>query len=129
VQQPMSTPTPSNKVCVSIPTDDETEVKLGHFGDAKVYLHYIYDNGWRLVRRVYNPYSGIHEHDETEPGKRRKILELNSGCNIIVAVAFGKGGREFMERNGIRVIIVKPRTTINDALVLVEKQFGVGVQG
>ncbi|BEP16880.1 hypothetical protein PYJP_02320 [Pyrofollis japonicus] len=111
-------------VCVSIPTDDGKIVKLGHFGDGRYYYHYMYENGaWRLVRVVENPYAGEHDHNmekDEENSKRPKIFGLNKGCTHIVAVAFGPGGQEFMEKRGLRVIRVRPRTGIEDALKIVE---------
>ncbi len=108
-------------------------MKLGHFGDAAFYLFYEWTgNGWRLRGRVENPYRGEHhhghdgeEHGEEERGKRRKILEMISGCSVVVSVAFGPGGREFMERHGKRVVMVKPRTRIVDALRRVEEELGL----
>lgn len=118
-------------VCVAVPTDDGETVKLGHFGDGAFYLFYEWTgSGWRLRGRVENPYRGEHHHghggeEEEEKGKRRRILELISGCDVVVAVAFGPGGREFMERHGKRVVIVKPRTRIVDALRRVEEELGL----
>jgi predicted Fe-Mo cluster-binding NifX family protein len=114
----------SSPICVSIPTDDGKTVKLGHFGDGRYYYHYVYENGaWRLVRVVENLYAGEHEHgseEDEENSKRPKIFELNKGCTHIVAVAFGPGGQEFMEKRGLRVIRVRPRTSIEDALKAIE---------
>jgi len=115
------------RICVAIATDDGKRVKIGHFGDAKLYLHYVRsENGWKLVRRVENPYAG-HGHDHHGHGghqhgeKRRRILELNKDCTHIVATAMGPGGREFMESHGLRVILVKPGTSIEEALSIVEE--------
>lgn len=119
-------------VCVAIATDDGERVKIGHFGDAKFYLHYVRgEDGWRLVRRVENPYAGHghghghhghHEHGgHRDEEKRRRILELNRGCTHIVATAMGPGGKEFMESHGVRVVLVKPRTSIEEALSIVEE--------
>ena len=80
------------EICVSVPTDDGEIVKLGHFGDAKYYYHYVKEiNGeWSLRRIVENPYTGQHEHgDEEESRKRPRIYELNKECTYIVATAFG----------------------------------------
>ncbi|KSW11552.1 hypothetical protein CF15_01575 [Pyrodictium occultum] len=116
-------------------TDDGERVKLGHFGDARYYLHYVRcgSEGWRLERRVENPYAsrghGSEEHGEHggkgHGGKRAKILELNRGCNAIVATALGPGGREFMEKHGLRVIIVRPYTSIEEALRRAEEELGL----
>jgi len=130
-------------VCVSIPTDDEETVKLGHFGDARLYLHFVYvpGEGWRLARRVENPYTGHHHHHHHhhghhghgrgEEGKRAKIVALQEGCTAIVAVAFGPGGEEYMERRGLRVVKVPPRASIEDALRAAEEALGLqgGGQG
>ncbi len=124
------------RVCVSIASDDGETVKLGHFGDARWYLHYVYeDGGWRLVRRVENPYRGEHEHhhhrhggegeEEEHGGKREKIYMLNRECDAIVATAFGPGGGEYMERRGLRVFRVKPRTRVEEALRMVEEALGL----
>jgi predicted Fe-Mo cluster-binding NifX family protein len=117
------------RVCVAIPTDDGVHVKLGHFGDGKYYYHYVYENGgWKLLRRVENPYAGHHsiEEEDEETGKRPKIYEMNRECTHIVAVAFGPGGAEFMEKRGLKVVRVKPRTTIEQALKIVEEQLHTG---
>lgn len=124
-------------VRVAIPTSDGKRVHLGHFGDAKYY--YFYERapeGWRLVCKRENPYAGEHHHDENEEhhrhghrhshrhgegGKRQKILELVKDADVLVAVAFGPGGRDFMESQGKTVIIVKPFTTIEEALARVEE--------
>ncbi len=107
------------RVCVA--TDDGVKVKIGHFGDAAYYLVYEVREGKPvLVVRVENPYRGSHEHGEEaeERGKRRGILELlkRYGCDAIVATAFGPGGREFMERHGLRVYTVRPGTEVWEAL-------------
>lgn len=130
---------PAGRICVSIATDDEKTVKLGHFGDARLYLHYVYDGGvWRLERRVENPFRGHHHHEHGEEeeehghhhghghgGKREKIYELNRDCNAIVTTAMGPGGQEFMESRGLKVVKVKPRTTIEEALRMVEEALGL----
>ena len=112
------------RICVAVPTDDGVYVKLGHFGDGRYYYHYVYEGGeWKLVRRIENPYAGQHsrgEEDEEE-SKRPKIYEMNRECTYIVAVAFGPGGEEFMKRRGLRVVRVKPRTRIDEALRQVEQ--------
>ncbi len=117
------------RICVSIPTDDEKTVKLGHFGDARLYLHYVYDpeaRTWRLERKVENPYAGEHHHEEDEEhSKRPRILALQEGCNVIVAVAFGPGGEEYMKRRGIVVVRVRPRTGMDEALRRVEEALGL----
>ncbi len=106
------------RVCVA--TDDGIKVKIGHFGDAAYYLVYdVEDDKITLVERVENPFRGHHEHgEEAEKGKRPRIVELlkRHGCEAIVATAFGPGGREYMERSGLRVYTVKPGTEIWDAL-------------
>ncbi len=115
----------ARRVCVTIPTDDGVYVKLGHFGDGRYYYHYVYENGgWKLVRRIENPYAGQHSlgGEEEEAGKRQKIYEMNRECTHIIAVAFGPGGAEFMEKRGLRVFRVKPRTRIEDALRMLERQ-------
>ncbi len=112
------------EICVSVPTDDGETVKLGHFGDAKYYYHYVKEaNGeWSLRRIVENPYTGQHEHgDEEESTKRPRIYELNKECTCIVAAAFGPGGQQFMEKRGLRVVKVKPRTTIKEALRIIDE--------
>ena len=112
------------EICVSVPTDDGETVKLGHFGDAKYYYHYVKEaNGeWSLRRIVENPYTGQHEHgDEEEPTKRPRIYELSKECTCIVATAFGPGGQQFMEERGLRVVKVKPRTTIKEALRIIDE--------
>jgi len=102
--------------CVAVATDDGLEVKLGHFGDARYYFHYKPGpRGWELVRVVENPWRGGH-HGGGEEGKRGRIYEANSECSVIVATALGPGGREYMESRGLRVVIVKPRTSVREAL-------------
>jgi predicted Fe-Mo cluster-binding NifX family protein len=109
------------RACVSIPTDDEIYVKAGHFGDARFYLHYVLeDDGWKLARRVENPYAGVHGHGRGHGWKREHILELNRGCTHIVAVAFGPGGAEFMRSHGIQIITVSPDTKIEEALAVAQ---------
>ncbi len=107
------------RVCVA--TDDGVKVKIGHFGDAAYYL--IYDVGPEritLVARLENPYRGRHEHGEEaeERGKRKAIVEMlkSKGCEAIVATAFGPGGKEYMEKSGLRVYTVKPGTEVWEAL-------------
>ncbi len=97
---------------------------MGHFGDARYYHHYVYEGGgWRLERRVENPYAGLHERGGgEEPVKRPKILELIRDCTHIVATAFGPGGQEFMEKHGLKVVKVRPGTTIEEALRIVEEK-------
>ena len=109
--------------CVAVATDDGLEVKLGHFGDARYYFHYTpgpRPGTWTLLRVVENPYRDEGHHHaagpEGETGKRRRIYQLNRGCSAIVATALGPGGAEFMEEHGLRVIKVKPHTTIREAL-------------
>jgi predicted Fe-Mo cluster-binding NifX family protein len=116
------------RVCITIPTDDGKTVKLGHFGDGKYYYHYVYDSGeWKLVRKVENPYAGEHstEEEDEEKSKRPKIFEMNKECTHIVAVAFGPGGAEFMERRGLKVIRVRPRTSISEALEIAKRELGL----
>ncbi|ABU81353.1 NifB/NifX family molybdenum-iron cluster-binding protein [Ignicoccus hospitalis] len=111
-------------VCVVIPTDDKKTVKLGHFGDAKYYLHYVKgEDGWTLVSEVVNPYKEDeeHEHEHNTLEKRQKILELNKDCDIFVYTVFGPGGEDFMKKHGKVVVRVKPRTTIEEALRAVEE--------
>lgn len=104
-------------LCVAIPTDDGNYVKIGHFGDAKYYYHYVMRNGsWILRKKVANPYTGMHELDENESGKREKIFLLNKACSHIAAVFFGKGGEEFMREKGFSIVKVPPKTTVDDVL-------------
>jgi predicted Fe-Mo cluster-binding NifX family protein len=113
-------------VCVSIPSDDKVHVKVGHFGDGKYYLHYrVTPEGWTLARVVENPYAGEHSTDEEEEekGKRPRIYEMNSGCHVIVATFFGPGGEDFMSRRGLRVVRVKPGTTVEEALSMVANMY------
>lgn len=104
------------RVCIA--TDDFLHVKRGHFGDARYYA--AYERGergeWRLAWIAENPYAGVHEHGGGEEGKRRRIYEMVSGCDIIVATFFGPGGREYMESRGLRVVTVSPGTTLLEAL-------------
>lgn len=120
-----------SQVCVSVPTDDGKTVKLGHFGDAKYYYHYVPGpNGeWVLKEIVENPFAGEHEHDGGESSKRPRIYELNKGCTHIVSVAFGPGGQQFMERHGLVVVRVRPRTTIREALALVSERVALQQPG
>ncbi len=107
-------------VCVAVATDNCLEVKKGHFGDARFYAHYSWDprrKTWNLVRLAENPYAG--EHEGEEKGKRPRICEMNRECDFIVATFFGPGGREFMESRGLKVVQVKPGTSVLDALKLV----------
>ena len=129
------------RICVSVASDDGEKVKLGHFGDARFYLHYAWeDGGWRLVRKIENPYRGEHHHEHGEEeeeehhhhhhghghgGKREKIYELNKDCTAIVATAFGPGGGEYMERRGLKVIKVKPWTTVEEALRIAARELGL----
>ncbi len=116
-------------ICVSVPTDDGKMVKLGHFGDARYYLHFVYEGGeWRLLRRVENPYAGHHHHggEEEEHGKRPRILELQKGCTAVVATAFGPGGEDYMRKHGLVVVKVRPRTSVEEALREAEKLLGLG---
>ena len=108
-------------VCVCIPTDNEKRIMLGHFGDAKYYLHYVRLGGsWILKRKVVNPYTGMHEHEEEESGKRKSMYEMNRECNLLVAIAFGLGGQEYMEKLGMKVIKLSPKSTVEDALKAAE---------
>ena len=110
-------------VCVVVPTDDGKTVKLGHFGDAKRYLHFVKtEEGWKLVREIPNPYAEEEEHVHNTLEKRKKILEINKDCNIFVYTFFGPGGEKFMKENGKSVLQVKPKTTIEEALRKVEEE-------
>ena len=114
------------RVCAAVPTDDGETVKLGHFGDARLYHFYQWTgNGWKPIRKVENPYAGEHHHDDEHghhenhhghSGKRRRILELIRDCNVVISVAFGPGGKQAMEKAGKKVVTVHPRTTITEAL-------------
>ena len=108
-----------------MPTDDCKTVKLGHFGDAKYYYHYTRGvNGeWALKKIIENPYAEQHGHSarEEESTKRPRIYGLSKECTCIVATAFGPGGQQFMEDRGLQVVEVKPWTTIEKALSLVEE--------
>ncbi len=108
---------------VCVPTDDGRYVKVGHFGDAKYYYHFLFDgSSWKLVRKIVNPYTGQHVlNDYEESEKRGKIYEMNKECDYIVAVAFGRGGQRFMEERGLNVVKVRPKTTLEDALRNVEE--------
>ena len=120
------------RVCAAVPTDDEETVKLGHFGDARLYHFYQWTgNGWKLIRKVENPYAGEHHHEEEgeEKGKRRRILELIQDCNIVVSVAFGPGGKQAMEKAGKKVVMVPPRTTITEALNRAAETLGLKPTG
>ena len=110
-------------VRVAVPTSDGKRVHLGHFGDAKYYYFYeLGPDGWRLVCKRENPYAGEHHHEgHGEEGKRQKILELVKDADVLVAVAFGPGGKDYMEAHGKTVIIVKPFTTIEEALERVKE--------
>ena len=113
------------RLCVAIPTDDGKRVKLGHFGDGRYYYHYVYEDGrWRLERVVENPFAGHHDLgvEDEEKSKRPKIYELNRDCTHIVAVAFGPGGAEYMRRKGLKVVVVKPGTSIEEALEAVLRE-------
>jgi predicted Fe-Mo cluster-binding NifX family protein len=110
-------------VCVTIPTDDEKTVKLGHFGDARYYLHFVKEkDSWKLVKKVENPFK--EEEDEHEHGvsrKRKVIVDLNDECDIFVYTVFGPGGEEYMKKRGKIIVRVKPKTTIEEALKLVDE--------
>ena len=112
------------RVCVA--TDDGIKVKIGHFGDAAYYLVYdVTRDSIRMVKRLDNPYRGSHEHgEEAEKGKRRNIIEMlkKEGCEAVVSTAFGPGGKEAMERSGLRVYIVKPGTEVWEALRAIQKE-------
>lgn len=110
---------------------DDGMVYVGHFGDAPRYRFYELRGGsWVEVYARENPYRGEHEHHHEhhhghggeEHGKRRKILQLISGADILVATFFGPGGREYMERHGKKVVTVKPGTSIEEALRIVQEE-------
>ncbi len=107
-------------VVAVIPTyRSRDKVYIGHFGDAEVYLFYrITGDNVELISEKPNPYRGEHSLDE-ESGKRRRVFELVGEADILVATAFGPGGREYMEKRGKKVVIVKPRTTVEEALSLI----------
>ncbi|UXD21981.1 hypothetical protein IPA_00440 [Ignicoccus pacificus DSM 13166] len=111
-------------ICVVIPTDDERTVKLGHFGDAKYYLHFVYENGkWRLMEKVENPFKEDedHGHEHATMKKRKEILNLNERCDVFVYTFFGPGGEEFMKKHGKKVVHVEPKTSVEEALKKVEE--------
>ncbi|ALU12101.1 hypothetical protein EYM_00225 [Ignicoccus islandicus DSM 13165] len=109
-------------VCVVVPTDDGKTVKLGHFGDAKKYLHYVKtEDGWKVVKEIPNPYSEEEEHVHNTLEKRKEILRLNNDCDVFVYTFFGPGGEKFMKEHGKIVVHVDPKTTIEEALRKVEQ--------
>ncbi len=115
-------------VCVVVPTDDGKTVKLGHFGDAKYYYHYTYEGGkWKLVEVVENPFKEEeeHEHEHATMKKRKEILRINENCDVFVYTVFGPGGEEFMKKHGKKVVRVKPKTSIEDALKMVETELSL----
>ena len=93
-------------------------VYLGHFGDAEVYKVYECSRDrCRLVDVRGNPFRGEHVlNEEDELKKRPKVLELIGDVDAVIAIAFGKGGKEFMERHGKKVFIVPARSDVEDAL-------------
>ncbi len=115
-------------VCVVVPTDDGKTVKLGHFGDARKYMHFVNDNGkWVLIREVENPYAeGEHEHVYNTLEKRKNILELNKECDVFVYTFFGPGGEKFMREHGKVVVHVDPKTSIEEALEKVAEVLKLG---
>ncbi len=119
----------SDKICITIPTDEGLFVKIGHFGDAKYYFHYTIGkrDKYILEKIIINPYKEDEEeeHHHEDPKKRRHIFELNKDCNILTATFFGAGGEEFMKKHGLRVVKVKPKTTILEALETVCKETGL----
>ncbi|MEB3760097.1 MAG: hypothetical protein GSR72_03930 [Desulfurococcales archaeon] len=106
--------------CISIATDDGIKVKIGHFGDAKYYFHYVLDNKGRpvLIKIIENIYKDEEEHGHHHGNeeKREKIHLLNKYCQIIVTTFLGPGGEEYMENHGIKVVKVRPGTRIEEAL-------------
>lgn len=103
------------------------EVYLGHFGDAEVYRVYVYDERgvFRLAEIRNNPFRGEHVlEEEGESGKRPRVLRLVEDADILVAVAFGRGGEEFMKRHGKQVLIVPPKTKLSEALEKVAELLG-----
>ena len=111
--------------CVVVPTDDKVTVKLGHFGDAKYYLHFKKEgDSWKLIEEVENPFKDEEHHEHNTAEKRKKILELNKDCDVFVYTVFGPGGEEFMKSHGKKLVRVKPKTKIEEALREVEKSLG-----
>ena len=107
--------------CTSIATDEGIKVKIGHFGDAKYYFHYVIDNAKRpvlikIVENIYKDGDEHHHHHHGHGEKRRKIHSLNKDCQTIVTTFLGPGGEEYMIQHGIRVVKVKPGTRIEEAL-------------
>ncbi len=98
------------------------EIYLGHFGDAEVYRIYKYDeqSGFKLIELRDNPFRGEHVlNDEDEKGKRPRVLRLVGDADILVAAAFGRGGKEFMEKHGKHVVLVPPKTRLKDILRII----------
>ena len=106
--------------CISVATDDGIKVKIGHFGDAKYYFHYVLDDKQRpvlikVIENVYKDDEG-HHHQHGHEEKRKKIHLLNKYCQTIVTTFLGPGGEEYMKNHGIKVVKVKPGTRIEEAL-------------
>ena len=57
-----------------------------------------------------------HEMDSEEAHKRKGIHEIlaSIGVSTLVATAMGPGGKRFFEDRGIRVVMVKPGTCVDD---------------
>ena len=106
--------------CTSIATDEGIKVKIGHFGDAKYYFHYVLDNTQKpvlvkVVENIYKDNEG-HHHHHGHGEKRKKIHSLNKDCKIIVTTFLGPGGEEYMKQHGIQVVKAQPGTRIEEAL-------------
>ncbi len=109
-------------LCIAIATDDGKTVKLGHFGDARKYLLYKYDEKEGKIVKIGEVENTVREeeeeHQHNDPRKARKILGLLKpwSCKYFVSTAMGPRSREFLETRGIIPVFVKPYTTINDAV-------------
>ena len=103
---------------VVIATDDGINVKIGHFGDAKLYIIYeVSKDGIKEINRLENPFKGEEEeHVHGVLRKRIKLLEYLGKVDIVISTFFGPGGEDFFRKKGVTPIKVKPKTKIKKVL-------------
>jgi predicted Fe-Mo cluster-binding NifX family protein len=108
---------------VAVASSDGEYVHVGHFGEATFYLIYECKGGEAIqVARVKNTYADMgHDLGSDESHKRKGIHELLSGVgvSVFIATAMGPGGKRFFENRAINVVLVKPGTSVSEALRLV----------
>jgi len=109
---------------VAVATSDEKLVHIGHFGEAKFYIIFDCSKDPVIVDKVKNVFSDMgHELGNEEARKRRGIHDILKalGVSRLIATAMGPGGKRFFENRGISVIMVKPGTSVDDAVRVVCK--------